>query len=61
MSPAGRGADRRSRRSVESRSRSPTLFAIVGAGAETVFYGFVLLLAGLPLSSGSGEPALRRA
>ena len=25
------------------------MLAIVGAGAETVFYGFVLLLAGLPL------------
>ncbi|MGQ0732556.1 MAG: amino acid permease [Acidobacteriota bacterium] len=25
------------------------MFAIVGAGAETVFYGFVLLLAGLPV------------
>jgi APA family basic amino acid/polyamine antiporter len=25
------------------------MFAIVGAGAETVFYGFLLLLAGLPL------------
>jgi APA family basic amino acid/polyamine antiporter len=26
-----------------------SMFAIVGAGAETVFYGFVLLMAGLPL------------
>ena len=25
------------------------MFAIVGAGAETVFYGFLLLLAGLPV------------
>ena len=25
------------------------MLAIVGAGAETVFYGFVLLLAGLPM------------
>jgi hypothetical protein len=25
------------------------MFAIGGAGAETVFYGFLLLLAGLPI------------
>jgi APA family basic amino acid/polyamine antiporter len=26
-----------------------SMFAIGGAGAETVFYGFLLLLAGLPV------------
>ena len=26
-----------------------SMFAIYGAGAETVFYGFLLLLAGLPI------------
>jgi hypothetical protein len=37
------------------------MFAIGGAGAETVFYGFLLLLGGLPLFVWVKRAALRTA